>query len=131
MKVLEIGDKVKYKVLRTGEINTSLVTSELFGEDLEDTRFFQILEIERIEYKPIMKVEFKYGTLLTDEEKCFLRNYVNIIKYDLKYMLRSDNLLCLYNDIKGDIRVIEINTECFKGLKDGEKYNISELRFRY
>ena len=86
---IQVGDRVKYKVKRTGNMYIEIVDSKERAEDLENGTYYEILKIERPKYEVIKneinKVTEHHITIQTDKLKeLILENHIHYDTLKLK-----------------------------------------------
>jgi len=123
---IQVGDRVTYKSIRTGEIRTLIIDGTALEKDMnakDSKQFFEILKIERPKYEVIEEKK----ELLTEEEKEFLKCYMKLTTLKFNYIVKDSDYL--YLNIDGTLSKIkiELNDFCFKNLKVDVEYKIEEL----
>ncbi len=73
---IQVGDKVTFKSIKTGEIITLVVSGNGLKKDLLNKNYAEILKIERPKYEVVEEKK----ELLTEEEREFLKLYIKIIE---------------------------------------------------
>ena len=124
---LVVGNRVTFKLKRTGSIHTVIIQDELTLKKISDKEKYEILKVEAPMWE---EIEFEKKELLTAEEKEFLRFLLKYYKEtyriafcdaDILFYQENDNgpdfcQYCQYPDVLD-----------FEGVEENKTYTLKEL----
>ena len=123
---IKVWDRVTYINKPLNKICMDLIFNKGEVDRLEHFKH-EILKVERIGengwYTVYKKEEKK--ELLTEEEREFLKSYINFSQYNNLFILNTENILKVLCDSEVILEII--GEEKFKGLEYNKQYSISEL----
>ncbi len=114
----KFGDRVIYRV--SGETIETLVADNEDVNNIQENRL-EILKIERPKYEIVEEKK----ELLTEQEKEFLKIYMQVFGFKITELEKENNRLFIWD--MGSNYVIEIDESVFKNLEEEKSYTLKEL----
>ena len=116
---IQVGDKVTYKYKYDNEKIEEIMIDMDYVENLKEDVDIEILKIERPSYEVVEEKK----ELLTDEERDFLKGFINIKSDKILYIQRRNTSIVIVGKQWAD----SVLTNKFQNLEKGKQYTLKDL----